>query len=80
MKRILVTMPDELHEELKELAHRRRTTMSRLMRVAVETVYEDELDAISGEMGLEDFLDDPDRGISVEELDARRRSAVQSKV
>ena len=80
MKRLLVTLPDDLHEELRELAHRKRTTMSRLMRTAVETVYEDELDAIAGELGLEDFLSDPNHGISVEELMAHRRGAVRTQV
>jgi hypothetical protein len=54
--------------------------MSRLMRTAVETVYEDELDAIAGEIGLEDYLSDPNHGISVEELMARRRGAVRTQV
>lgn len=80
MKRLLITMPDDLHEELRELAHRRKTTMSRLVRVAVETVYEDDLDVISGELGLDDFLSDPDRGISIDELIERRRGAVRSQV
>jgi len=80
MKRLLVTLPDDLHEELRELAHRKKTTMSRLMRVAVETVYEDELDVISGELGLEDFLNDPDQGISIEELRARRRGGIRTQV
>ena len=80
MKRLLVTLSDDLHEELRELAHRKKTTMSRLMRVAVETVYEDELDVISGELGLEDFLNDPDQGISIKELRARRRGAIRSQV
>lgn len=77
MKRVLVTMPDDLHEELRELAHRKKTTMSRLMRVAVETVYEDELDAISGELGLEEYLQSRDN-MTIEEYIAKRRGAVPS--
>lgn len=80
MKRLLVTIPDELHEELRELAHRKKTTMSSLLRTAVETVYEDELDTIAAEIGRDDFLSDPDRGISIDELIARRRVDIRSKV
>jgi predicted transcriptional regulator len=76
MKRLIVTMPDELHEELRELAHRKRTTMARLMRVAVETVYEDELDAIAGEIGLEDYLNDREGALTIEEYIAKRKNAV----
>jgi predicted transcriptional regulator len=80
MKRLLVTLPDDLHEQLRELAHQKHTTMSKLMRVAVETTFEDELDAVAGSIGLADFIADPGRGISIDELVARRRSAVRSKV
>jgi predicted transcriptional regulator len=76
VKRLLVTLPDELHEELRELAHRRRTTMSRLIRTAVETVYEDDLDAIAAEIGLEDYVADRENAITIEEYIAKRRNAV----
>lgn len=78
MKRVLVTMPDELHEAFKELALRKKTSMSKLLLAAAEDVYEDDIDVIEGERGLEDFLSDPKRGISLEDYIAKRRGAVRS--
>lgn len=78
MKRILVSMPDELHELMRELAVRKKTSVSRLVLAAVEDTYEDEIDVIAGEKGLADFLNDPNHGISLQELIARR-GAVRSK-
>jgi hypothetical protein len=78
MKRLLVTMSDETHEGLRELAFRKKTTMSRLVIAAVEDIYEDDLDAIEAQKGLDDFLDDPERGISIEDYIAKRRSAIRS--
>lgn len=78
MKRVLVTMPDELHEAFKELALRKKTSMSKLLLTAAEDVYEDDIDVIEGEKGLEDFLSDQKRGISLEDYIAKRRGAVRS--
>ena len=80
MKRVLVSIPDELHELLRELAHRKRTSMSKLILAAVEDTYEDEIDVIAGEIGLQEYLADPSSAITLDELIARRRSGVPSKV
>jgi hypothetical protein len=74
MKRVLVSIPDELHELIKELALRKRTSMSKLLLSAFEDVYEDEIDAIAGEIGLEEHLADPSSSISFEELKERLRA------
>jgi metal-responsive CopG/Arc/MetJ family transcriptional regulator len=71
MKRIPVSIPDELHEELRELARRKKTSMSRLVLAAIEDTYEDELDAIAAELGLQEYLADPSSAVSWEELKAR---------
>ncbi len=76
MKRLLVTLPEELHEDLRELAHRRRTTMSALLREAVETAYEDELDAILVDRTLEESARDPSASMSWEEFKASVKSGV----
>lgn len=78
MKRILVSMPEELHELMKELALRHKTSVSRLCLAAVEDTYEDQLDAIAADKGLEEYLADPSASITIEELIAKRRSAVRS--
>jgi hypothetical protein len=78
MKRVLVSMPDDLHELIRELALRKKTSMSKLLLSAFEDVYEDEIDAIAGEIGLQVYLEDPESTISIEEYVAKRRSAVRS--
>jgi len=78
MKKTLIYLPEDLHEGLREIAFRRRTTVSELIRRATEVVYEDELDAVEAERGLEDYLADPSASISLEEFVAKRRSAVRT--
>ena len=73
MKRILVSMPDELHELMKELAVRKKTSVSRLLLAAVEDAYEDEIDVIAGEKGLAEYLADPSSAISWDELKLKLR-------
>jgi Arc/MetJ-type ribon-helix-helix transcriptional regulator len=74
MKRILVSMPEELHELMRELAVRKKTSVSRLVLAAVEDTYEDEIDVIAGEKGLQEYLADPSSSIGWEELKARLKA------
>jgi len=78
MKKLLIYLPEELHEGLREIAHRRRTTMSDLIRKAVERVYEDDLDAIEAEKGLEEYARDPSSAVSWEEFKASLKRGVQA--
>ncbi len=77
MKKLLVSLPDELHEALRAIAFRHRTSMAELVRSATETVYEDEMDAIEAEKGLEEYLADPSSSISLDEYVEKRRGAVR---
>lgn len=77
MKRILVSMPDELHELMRELAVRKKTSVSRLVLAAVEDTYEDEIDVIAGEKGLAEYIANPEDSISIEEYIAKRQSVVR---
>ena len=52
-------LDDDFHEDLKELAHRKKTTMAALVRYAVDITFEDELDVIAGERSLEEYLRRP---------------------
>ena len=56
MAKLLVYMDDDAHEDLKELAHRHKTTMAALVRYAIDKTFEDQLDVIAGEKGLEEYL------------------------
>ncbi len=78
MKKTLIYLPQELHEGLREMAHRRRTTMSDLIRKAVEKVYVDELDAIDMERELEEYARDPSSAMSWEEFKASLKRGVQA--
>jgi hypothetical protein len=67
MAKLLVYLDDERHADLKELAHRHKTTMADLVRFAIEEAFEDDLDAISGQRGLEEYLNDPSGGMSLDD-------------
>jgi hypothetical protein len=71
-------MPDELHELIRELAHRKKTTMTALFREAVEEAYEDELDAIEADIALAEAANDPSASMSWEEFKASVKSGVQA--
>ncbi len=77
MRKLLVSLPDEVHEALREIAFRHRTSMSELVRSATEQVYEDEIDSIELEKGLDEYLADPSSAISLDDYIAKRRGAVQ---
>jgi hypothetical protein len=72
MKKLMVYLDEDFHESLKELAHRKKTTMAALVRYAVDLTFEDDLDVISGELALEEALRDPSSTISLDEYIKRR--------
>lgn len=75
MKKLLVHLDEDTHEDLKILALRKKTTMAALMRHALITTFEDELDAIAGERALEEAIRDPASTMSWEEYKASRAAA-----
>ncbi len=72
MKRLTVILPDQLVDDLKEVARRRHKRVSTLVRQAVERVYEDDLDSLIGERALDEYLSDPSQWISLEEYRKQR--------
>ncbi len=76
MRKTLVYLPEQLHFGLKEIAHRRSTTMSNLVRKALEQAYEDELDAIDMEQELKEYASDPSSAMSWEEFKASLKRGV----
>lgn len=66
MKKLMVYLDDDLHESLRVLAFRKRTSKVALVRYALDKVFEDELDAIAGERALEEAAENTKK-------DARRR-------
>jgi predicted DNA-binding protein len=68
MKKLMVYLGDEMHEELRVLAFRKRTTMAALVRHALEETYEDDLDVIAAEAALEEAARDTSSTMSWEEF------------
>jgi len=76
MKKLLVYMDEDRHEDLKMLARRHNTSMADLIRFAIEETFEDDLDAMRGERLLEESARDPQSTISWEEFKAQRAGRV----
>ena len=72
MAKLLVYLDEDFHEDLKELAHRKKTSMSALVRYALDFTFEDDLDVISGERALDEALADPSSTITLDEYIERR--------
>src|SRR5688572_28029583 len=67
MKNLMVYLDEDFHESLKELAHRKKTTMAALVRYAVDLTFKDDLDALTGERPLQEYLADPSGAISLDD-------------
>ena len=79
MTRILISIPDDLHASLKELAARKRTSVSKLVFSAIEDTYEDEIDALVGERRLAEHLANPAASVSWKELRAELRASIAAR-
>lgn len=78
MKKLMIYLGDDLHEDLKALAFRKRTTMAALVRYALDRTFEDDLDVIAGERALEEAARDPSSTMSWEEYKASRSRDVRA--
>jgi hypothetical protein len=76
MKKLMVYMDEDLHEDLKELAHRKKTTMAALVRYALDKTFEDELDDISSLRALEEAARHPEEVVTLEAYLEERGLAV----
>ena len=72
MKKLMIYLDEEMHEELRVLAFRKRTTMAALVRHALEETYEDELDAVAAEQALNEYAANPEASATLEEYMQRR--------
>jgi hypothetical protein len=79
MKKLLVYMDEDFHADLKELAHRKKTTMAALVRYALDATFEDELDVIGAEHALEEALADPSSTITLDEYLEKRGIELRGK-
>ncbi|MEK7214642.1 MAG: hypothetical protein AAB289_03510 [Chloroflexota bacterium] len=77
MKRLLIQLPEELHHDLHELAVRHKASMAELVRRAIETVYEEELDGLMADREFACHVQDPTAAVTLEEyLTSRSARAV----
>ena len=60
MKKLMIYLSEDVHEDLRQLAFRKRTSMAALVRYALDKTFEDELDVIAGERALEEAAKNPD--------------------
>ncbi len=72
MKKLMVYLDDDVHEDVRELAHRKKTTMAALIRYALDKTFEDELDEVAADRALEEAARDPGGTMSWEEYKASR--------
>ena len=68
MKKLMVYLDDDFHDDLKELAHRKKTSMAALVRYALDHTFEDDLDVIAGQHSLEEYLQDPSSAVSLDDF------------
>ena len=79
MKRLLVNLEEETYEALRRLAFEKNTQMAKLVRHAIDRTFEDDLDAIIGEMRLKEHLEDPSGSVSLEAYMKEKRIAVPDR-
>ncbi len=72
MAKLLVYMDEDFHEDLKELAHQKKTSMAALVRYALDKTFEDDLDEISSRRALEEMLAHPEQTMTLDEYLERR--------
>ncbi len=79
MKRLLIQLPEELHQDLRELAHRHKASMSELVRRAIESVYEEELDGLMADREFDAYKADPSTAVTLDEFLAGRATRAISR-
>lgn len=76
MTRTMVYLPEELHRNLKHLAVERRTSLAELVREAVDTMYQEDIQDIRiGRQRLKDYEAHPARVVPYLAYRARRGHA-----
>ena len=68
MKRLLVSMDEERYEDVRRFAFEKNVPMAELVRHAIEKTFEDQLDGMAAQRGMEEYLKDPSSSITLDEL------------
>ncbi|MSQ10089.1 MAG: hypothetical protein EXR52_03695 [Dehalococcoidia bacterium] len=72
MRQVVITLPNQLADDLVEVARRRRLKLDTLVRRAVQLLYEDDLDALIVERSLAEYKRNLSGTMSIEEYMRRR--------
>ncbi len=72
MKKLTVHIDDDTREDLRELANQKSTSISALVRYALDKTFEDDLDLIGAQRALDEAARDPSGTMSLEEYKALR--------
>ena len=74
MTRTMVYLPEALHRGLKHLAIEQDTSLTALIREAVEMLYREDLDDLRiGRQRLKEYLSHPGQAVAYESYRAQRR-------
>lgn len=68
MKRLLVSMDEDRYEDLRRFAFEKKVPMAELVRHAIEKTFEDQLDAVAGQRGMEHYLSHPEDYVPFEQI------------
>ncbi len=79
MKKLMIYLDEDMHEDLRQLAFRKKTTMAALVRYALDKTFEDDLDGIAAERALEEAARHPEDTMTLDEYLEQRGLAVPSR-
>jgi hypothetical protein len=72
MKKLMVYLDEDMHEDLRQLAFRKKTAMAALVRYDLDKTFEDELDLIAAERALDEAARHPEDVMTLEEYMEKR--------
>jgi hypothetical protein len=75
----MVYLDEDMHEDLRQLAFGKKTTMAALVRYALDKTFEEELDAIAADRALEETARHPEGVMTLEEYMERRGLALPDR-
>ena len=75
-KKLMVYFDEDSHQDLKELALKKRTTMAALVRYALDKTFEDALDLIASERALAEAAEHPEETMTLDEYLEQRGLAL----
>jgi predicted DNA-binding protein len=61
-------MEDERYEDLRRFAFEKKVPMAELVRHAIEETFEDQLDGVAAQRGLEHYLKNPEDYVPLEDV------------